>query len=185
MIYDVTTGGILPSDAQNNYRGFMVDGPFPNGFLDVTLNVTLLETPNLPRSQFPSQTPADWGLEVFSNYGLIYFACGSTSTADCGYRLIPGNVFGNPPHPFPIFAFNGTGYLDVGIVATNFSLVGPVSPLLYDVSVVLPDGYSIEGLQPGLMLPNVPEPATYILLLLGFILTIARSRCRDRRNYLA
>jgi hypothetical protein len=146
VVYDLSAGG-----------DFTVNGPFTDGILIETLNVQILKTPDLPYRPPPS---AGWGVDVFGNGELEFFACRTNIGADCGYRYIG---------PFPLEFFIGppsTGTnLDVSIDRSFYNSFGPI---ILDVSIDLPDGYSIAGLQPGLFPPNVPEPSTWAMMILGF-----------------
>jgi len=167
-IYDVTRGG-----------DFTVIGPFDSQDLLDTLSVTVLETPYIPpRPLDPSQL-SGWGLEVFGNGAFEFFACASNVGADCGYRYVPQGPY-KIIIPPPV---SGYPNLEVEISESHYGPDPLNKPLLFDISIDLPDGYSIAGLQPGLFPPNVPEPSTWAMLLIGFA-GIGLMTYRRRKKYI-
>jgi hypothetical protein len=166
VVYDLTTGGVpveYSFGPPGLYRGFTVEGPFPNGYIAETFNVTVLSVPDLPPKAATPSTPEGWSLEVFGNSAFQYFACGSDQyPGDCASKTLPNG----PYHIFISPPTNGPNLI-VDVDASEY-FVTSTKPLLYDISIDLPPGYSIEGLQPGLFPPNVPEPSTWAMLLIGF-----------------
>jgi hypothetical protein len=156
--------------------GFVVDGPyqtFDYGYGPVDVNVPIGVS---AVGGFPSITapPGEF-------YGLSLFIEATSQLSTVGYAYCAGNQGGGPCGAYSDLLWAGlagrsndslnlnSDYRSVRITTDlidNFSF-GP-NPSYADIysgfslSVILPDGFSIEGIAP------VPEPSTWAMLLIGF-----------------